>query len=142
MSFCHKFEYRQIMESLYNAFLPLVDKVYVTSRPAISSETPRSYIVIRNSSGMRDRGDTYQTAKFLIHIFVKDKANGIEDTVSLDTISHTLCDLMPFMTPQFTAFDPNFIASGEDSGYHYHIIQLSLTIHKIDSRTENLIINL
>ena len=125
-----RYEYRVIQEGLYNALKPLADGIFLTSRPKVDANTPKSFIVIRLSSGIRDRGDTYQTARVLIHIFVRDKAGGIEDAVLLDTITNDICDMMPLIEPRFTAFNPNLLSSGEDSGFHYHILQLSLTINK------------
>lgn len=125
-----RYEYREIMEELYNSFEGLADRIFVTSRPSVLDGNLKSFIVIRNSSGTRDRGDTYQTAKYLIHIFVRDKEGGIEDSVELDKITNSICDMMPFISDKFSAGDPNFLSSGSDSGFHYHIIQLSLTINK------------
>ena len=130
MSYHQRYDYRIIHEDLYNALKPLADKCYLTSRPKVDNDNPKSFIVIRMSSGIRDRGDTYQTARVLVHVFVRDKEGGIEDAVLLDTITHDICDLMPFIRPRFTAFNPNLLSSGEDMGFHYHILQLSLTINK------------
>lgn len=130
MSYLQRYEYRRIQEELYNALSGLVDEVFITSRPKVDGKNPKTYIVIRNSSGIRDQGDTYQTAKVLIHIFVRDKEGGIEDAVLIDKITNDICDLCPIITPRFTAWNPNLLASGEDLGFHYHILQLSLTINK------------
>lgn len=132
-----RYEYRVIQEGLYNTFKSLVDKIYLTSRPAVNPSNPKSYIVVRLSSGIRDRGDTYQTARALIHIFVRDKEGGIEDAVMLDGITNEICDMMPLIEPRFTAFNPNLLSSGEDSGFHYHILQLSLTINKKTLKAES-----
>lgn len=130
MSYNQIYDYRTVQEGLFNAFLPLADEVFITSRPKVDGNSPKSYIVIRLSSGIRDQGDTYQTAKALIHIFVRDKEGGVEDAVLLDAVTNSICDLCPLILPRFTAWNPNFISSGEDMGFHYHIIQLSLTINK------------
>lgn len=124
------YEYRVIMEDLYKAFLPLVDKVFITSRPPVEQSNPKTFIVIRLSSGVRDRADTYQTARVTVHIFVRDKAGNIEDAVTLDSITNAVCDLMPVVRSRFTAWNPNLLSSGQDAGFHYHILQLSLTINK------------
>lgn len=131
-----RYEYRVIQEGLYNAFKDLVDKIYLTSRPAVNPSDPKSYIVIRLSSGIRDRGDTYQTARATVHIFVRDREGGIENAVLLDRITNRICDMMPLIEPRFTAFNPNMLSSGEDSGFHYHILQLSLTINKKTLKTK------
>lgn len=125
-----RYDYKAIQQGLYNALLPLADEVFLTSRPKVDGNAPKSYIVIRLSSGIRDRGDTYQTAKALIHIFVRDKEGGVEDAVLIDSITNRVCDLCPILNPRFIAWEPNLIASGEDLGFHYHILQLSLTINK------------
>lgn len=130
MSYAQRFDYRVIQEGLYNALKPLVDEVFTTSRPKVDGNEPNSYIVIRLSSGIRDRGDTYQTAKALVHIFVRDKEGGIENAVLLDEITNEICDICPLIEPRFTAWNPNLISSGEDMGFHYHILQLSLSINK------------
>lgn len=132
----HIYKWREITEGLYRSFEGLAEKIYLTSRPLAADSKIKSYIVIRLSSGIRDRGDTYQTAKALIHIFVKDKPGGVEDAIKIDSIAQNLCSMMPLIHPRFTAYDPNFIASGEDSGCHYQIYQLSLTINKRDPMPE------
>lgn len=132
MSFQQHYEWTEITQSLYEAFEGLADKVYLTTRPSVVRENIDSFIVIRLSSGIRDRGDTYQTAKPLVHIFVRDKAGEIENAPKLDEIAFRLCKMMPLVTPRATAYDPNFIASGADAGFHYQIYQLSLTINKRD----------
>ena len=124
------YDYRQIQEGLFNALKGLVDECFITSRPKIDGNNPKSYIVIRMSSGIRDRGDTYQTARALVHIFVRDKEGGVEDAVTLDKITNNVCNLCPLIQPRFTAWNPNLIASGEDLGFHYHILQLSITVNK------------
>lgn len=130
MSYLQRYDYRTIQEGLYNALKPFADEVFITSRPKVDGKEPNSYIVIRISSGIRDRGDTYQTAKAMVRVFVRDKEGGTEDAILIDKITNKICDLCPIIEPRFTAWNPNFIASGEDMGFHYHVLQLSLSINK------------
>lgn len=125
-----RFHRAEVLKNLFDVLADISPARYITSRPSSTSQNLPSYTVIRMANGIRDKGDTYQTAKVLLHVFVRDLPGDIEDTLGLEKIQSQICDLFPLMFPRFSASDPNIIGSGADSGFHYLIIQISLTINK------------
>lgn len=120
----------EVLQGLFEALEKVSSTRFITSRPSVIGEQIDDFVVIRNSTGIRDRGDTYQTAKVMIHLFVRDRPGEIENAWRLQQMQDALCSLCPLKHPRFTADDPNYISSGADSGFHYVIYQLSLTINK------------
>lgn len=123
----------QMLQDLTEDFADVAEKCFVTSRPATVPEQLQSYAVIRNSSGIRDRGDTYQTAKLSVYLFARDRkgqSGNIENSWRLEQMQSALCAKCPIIHDRFTASNPNIIGSGSDAGFHYLVIQLSITINK------------
>ena len=122
-----------VLQGIYEDLAPICATRFITSRPASVPERVKEYVVIRNATGMRDRGDTYQSAKILLHVFVRDRdseSGKIENTYRLEQLQSQICDLFPVRHPRFTASNPNIIGGGEDAGFHYLIIQLSIIVNK------------
>ena len=80
----------EVLKGLSDALEVVSPNRFITSRPSVIGEQIDDFVVIRNSTGIRDRGDTYQTAKVLIHIFARDRAGEIENAWRLQQMQDAL----------------------------------------------------
>lgn len=119
-----------VLEGMYGILSAIIPTVYVTSRPSAAGDKSKEYAVIRMSNGERDRGDTYNTARLLISLYVRDKEGEIENNGRLRELKDKIFSLCPITMPRFSADRPNIIGAGADTGFHYRVIQLSITINK------------
>lgn len=124
------FPRNELLKDLDEVLSAVCEKRFIDSRPSVVSEHVAEYIIIRNATGIRDQGDTYQTARLNLQLFVRDRAGEVENSYRLDQMLNAISALCPIVRPRFTADYPNPIGVGADSGFHYITLQLSVVINK------------
>ena len=125
-----KFPRAEVLQTIYEAVKPMAEKTFLTTRSSSIAEQIKDYIIVRLPNGIRDNGDTYQTAKVHLYLFARDRAGEIENAFRLEEMQNAVCGLFPFIHKRFTADRPQIIGGNADSGFHYLIIQISITINK------------
>lgn len=120
-----------VLQSLDELTADITEKRYVTTRPSAVSEQMKEFLLLRIPQTIYDRGDTYQTTKGQIVIFVRDIDGGLENTYRLEQLQQAVTDLFPIVTDTYHARRPILLAGGSDgAGFHTLIIQFSITILK------------
>lgn len=118
------------IEGMFLILEKIFPRVFVSTRPSAIGDKIDEYAVVRISNGERDRGDTYNTARMFISLFVRDKPGELENTLRLKELKNSLMELFPVIRDRFTADRPVVIGVGGDSGFHYRTIQVSITLNK------------
>lgn len=132
---------KDYFEAIYNAVSPLVDKVYLNDRPKASSDKLGSYIVIdvvspSNREMSMDGSFDYFNATAYLSLFVRDKVNskalGQMNIKELDRLTKAVWNIFPIVDDKLNVkvYKPYVvIPNGDDSGYHYILIQARLTTY-------------
>ena len=108
-----------VLVSLMNTFSGISEKVYLTDRPASTSQLD-SYLVIKvgEIEPLHAYGDTYATIK----IFQKDGEDG-EATYLLSKMEQAIYDLLPIDNDLFKTGNPKSLESRYD-GVNFHYIPI------------------
>ena len=114
-----------ILSSLLNTFSGISEKVYLTDRPASSSQLD-SYLVIKmgNVEPLHAYGDSYVTIK----IFQRDGDDG-EATYLLSKMEQDIYNLLPIDNDLFKTGRPKSLDSRYDGvSFHYLPIYFNLIL--------------
>lgn len=121
----------EVLQSLYNLTADISENRFITTRPNAVGEGMEDFLLIRLPQAIYDRGDTYQTTKGQIVLFVRDIQGGLENTFQLEKMQAALMALFPIITERYHAKAPLLLAGGSDgTGFHSLIIQFNITILK------------
>lgn len=104
---------------------------FISTRPPSVEDAMQDFLLIRLPFAIRDRGDTYQSTRGQIAVFVRDISGGLENTLRLDQLQQAVTDLFPVVTDLFHARMPILQPGDSDSaGFHSLIVQFNITIFK------------
>lgn len=121
----------EVLQSLYELTADITPNRFITTRPSSTDKSMQEFLLIRLPQGVRDRGDTYQSARAQIAVFVRDVQGGLENTLMLEEIQQSVMNLFPIVTEGFHGKSPILLDGGTDgAGFHSLIIQFSITILK------------
>ncbi len=121
----------EVLQSLYELTADITPNRFITTRPSSTDKSMQEFLLIRLPQGIYDRGDTYQSTKGQISIFVRDVQGGLENTFTLEKLQKTIVDLFPIVAEHYHAKMPVLLPGGTDgAGFHSLIIQFSITILK------------
>ena len=121
----------EVLQSLYELTAGITPNRFITTRPSSTDKSMQEFLLIRLPQGIRDRGDTYQSARAQIAVFVRDVQGGLENTLRLEEIQQSVMELFPIVTELFHGKSPMLLDGGTDgAGFHSVIIQFSITIIK------------
>ena len=125
-----QFPRMEILQALYDLTEPVAPHRFISSRPAAVPEPMDRFLLISLPAALRDRGDTYQSARGRITIFARD-IQGLESTLALEQMQSAILSLFPIATARFHAKAPSILPGGSDgAGFHSIIIQFNITIFK------------
>lgn len=120
-----------VLKTLYELTAGITQNRFITSRPPAVAEQMEEFLLIRLPQNIYDRGDTYQTTKGQIAIFVRDVQGGLENTLRLEQLQQQAMELFPIVAEGFHGKVPVLLPGGSDgAGFHSLIIQFNITILK------------
>ncbi len=120
-----------VLQSLYELTADITPNRFISTRPNAVGEQMKEFLIIRLPQTIYNRGDTYQSTKGQIIVFVRDIQGGLENTLKLQQMQESVTALFPLNTPLYLASKPILLAGGTDgAGFHSLIIQFSVRIHK------------
>lgn len=125
------FPRKEVLQSLYELTANITPNRFITNRPPATSELMQEFLLIRIPQPIYDRGDTYQSTKGQISVFVRDVQGGLENTLQLDQLQNAVMGLFPIVSDTFHGKMPVLLPGGSDGvGFHSLIIQFNITILK------------
>ncbi len=129
-----------VLQSLYELTADITPNRFITTRPNAVGEHMEEFLLIRLPQTIYDRGDTYQSTKGQISVFVRDiqtedetgrVIGGIENSFRLEQLQEAVTSLFPIVTEIYHGKRPLLLPGGSDgTGFHSLIIQFHLTIFK------------
>ena len=127
-----KFQRASILRELTELVAGIGDNnVFCHDRPTAKMPGMEKFVVVRLPQGVRSASAIHSTSYCQIVVFAKDNDGGLEDTLTLEEMSDSVCELFPIVTPLFSATEPKLLNGGNDGlGFHALIIQAKLIIHK------------
>lgn len=126
-----KFQRMQILRELTELVAPIGDRVFCHDRPTATYPNMEKFVVVRLPQGIRSASSIHSTSYCQIVVFARDNEGGLEDTVTLDEMCDSVCEMFPIVTDTFSAIEPKLLNGGNDGlGFHSLIIQARLVIHK------------
>ena len=125
------FPRKEVLQSLYELTADITPERFISTRPNAVGESMPEFLLIRLPQSIYDRGDTYQSTKGQISVFVRDIQGGLENTSRLEELQNAIMDLFPIVTERFHGKMPVLLAVGSDgAGFHWLTIQFNITILK------------
>ena len=125
------FPRKEVLQSLYELTADITSNRFITTRPSSTDKSMQEFLLIRVPQPIRDRGDTYQSTKGQISVFVRDVQGGLENTFRLEELQQAVMELFPIVADHYHAKMPVLLPGGSDGvGFHSLIIQFNITILK------------
>lgn len=95
------------------------------------------FIVVSLPVSIEDQ-NSYQKTTLRIELAAKDKANGISDTLKLQSMLDALMAKFPIVERRFSVTSPNLVLKGADGlGFTLWNVQAKLLVNTTDSYKNN-----
>lgn len=125
----NRYKREAVLTELYTMMTGVCKDVYTSSRPTVKDTTDK-FVVIRLPQGIRPVSDIHNTAYVQLHLYAKDRANGVEHVQRIEELVDGVLALIPFDTELMSCNEtPVQLESKSDGlGYHSVVIQFRITI--------------
>lgn len=126
------FKRKEILSAIYDMLYSICPEIYTSSRPV--AKTPsKEFFVIRLSQGIRSESQLHNSCICQIHIYVKDRANNIENVDREEQLVQAVSSLFPFNNGFMSCNSTPYLSDSKSDGMGYHsiIIQFKIIIKKL-----------
>lgn len=128
-----RFHISDVLESICKSLEGITDKVYSGKRPDAVQEQQKSFLVVSVPVGLDDQ-NAWQRGTLRISIYVRNKANGIENTKKLDAVLNAVAAKFPLVGERYSATNPSVVLKGYDGvAFDVWHVQCRLIINTTDS---------
>ena len=137
MAHIQKYYIAEVLQKVCEAVYGISDHVFSEHRPSATGEQMNDFIVVSLPVSIEDQ-NSYQKTTLRIELAAKDKANGISDTLKLQSMLDALMAKFPIVESRFSVTSPNLVLKGADGlGFTLWNVQAKLLVNTIDSYKNN-----
>lgn len=132
----NRYKRSDVLRALCNMMQGVGEEVYTSNRPTVK-DTTEKFVVVRLPQGISPESDLHNTAYVQLHLYYKDRVNGIEhvergEEMTEDAISSIKRDLVKggaYGDWLRCNEEPVQLEAKSDSmGYHVCVIQFKIVI--------------
>ena len=122
----------EVLRAIYDMLYGICSEIYTSSRP-VAKAPSSEFLVIRLSQGIRSESELHNSCIGQIIIYVKDRADNIENVVREEQLVQDISALFPFNNGFMVCNSTPYLSESRSDGMGYHsiIIQFRFIIKKL-----------